>query len=244
MYVLIAGVSILFFLILESVIFFPERYVFSFFSLLLLLISGRIGITRGSSRGDVLIPFFCISSWLLLFFVDDVEKQHIFSILLSCLFFFVLLVYYRWQEGQLVGVAKGVVSSVTVITAFLFFSVSIGVAINYALPIWISMICIGGGSYLLMRQYLSGITKENMHTRRYSIAVGLFFAELGWFVQFWPFGYLTTGVILLILYYVLWDVLSSYIEGVFTRLRAWGDILVLVILVSMVLLTTPWIFSQ
>lgn len=244
MHPLVIALSVLFFGILESSVFFPEWYIFTLIALLMLLVSIRTLILRGSSRGNVLLFFFGIFSWTLLLFIDDTLKQHVFSVIAGCFLFWMLWGYHRWQEGPLVGMTKSILSAITIASAFLFFSVLTGTLINYSVPVWAFMGLMGFGSYLLMHQYLSSIIRGNPHIKMYSVAVGIFFVELGWIIQFWPFGYLTTGVILLILYYVLWDVLSSYTEGVFTRSRAWADVSVLIVLVLMVLLTTPWTLTQ
>lgn len=244
MHPLVIVLSGLFLAILEFSVFFPEWYIFSLVALLMLLVSIRPLVFRGSSRGNVLLFFFGIFSWALLLFIDDMVRQHIFSVISGSLLFWMLWGYRRWHEGPLVGMTKSILSAITIASVFLFFSVLIGILINYSVPIWSFMGFMGFGAYILTHQYLSGIARDNVHVKMYSVAVGIFFVELGWMTQFWPFGYLTTGVILLILYYVLWDVLSSYTEGVFTRSRAWGDVTVLIVLVSMVLLTTPWTLTQ
>jgi hypothetical protein len=197
-------------------------------------------VTGGFSSKSLLSFFFGFFSWALLFFIDSVWEQHIFVALSGSLFFGMLWSYRRWRGGSLLGMTKSGIAAATIASVFLFFSVLSATLINYAFPIWIFMLLVGGGIHLLTYQYLSGVTGDAKRVVMYSMAVGVFFAELAWVIQFWPFGYLTIGVILLIVYYVLWDFLGSYIEGVFTRSRAWGDLSILAVLIVLVLVTTQW----
>lgn len=218
---------------------FSDRHTELFLFLAIALLFRLIWM-RWSLRGDTLIFFFGVSSWTLLFFIDAVWQQHLFAMLSGGLFFWMLWGYRRWRGGLLAGMTKSALSAITIATAFLFFSVLMGTLINYAFPVWAFVLILSVGAYLLTHQYLAGISEERGRIEWYSVAVGVFFAELGWIVQFWSFGYLTTGVILLILYYALWDMLGSYTEGTFTRSRAWGDVSLFVVLVGLVLLSTPW----
>jgi hypothetical protein len=244
MHISVAGLAVSFMAILELLVFFPEQGFSLFFLLFGFLIVVHFRIIQRFSWRDVLLFFFGVFAWGLLLFIDRRVEQHIFIVLVGGLFAGMLWGLSRWREGPLIGMTKSVLSAVTITSLFLFFSVIVAMLINYNFSMWLFAGCMGIGSYLCTYQYLVSIPGGRSRAKMYSFVVGVFFVEVGWMVPFWPFGYLTTGVILLILYYVLWDVLSSYIEGIFTRSRAWGDISLLVVLVSLVLFTTPWTLSQ
>lgn len=237
----VIGLTIIFSALLEYAIFLPGQYWSSFVALSVFLFFVYTRAVGNTSHRGSLIFFFGIFSWGLLFFMDDVMEQHLFVLLSSILFGCMLWGYQRWRKGILLGATKSVLSAVTLASVFLFFSVLVGLLINYNVPIGVFAGVLGFGVYMLTRQYLEGLVEESQtRVAAYSISVGIFFLELGTIIRFWPFGYLTTGVILLILYYVLWDVLGSYVEGTLTRPKVWGDIVVLVGLSFLVLLTTPW----
>lgn len=226
---------------LEFPVFFPDWYGASFFFLAGVLLFLQRPVVGGFSEKSVLPFFFGFSSWLLLFFIDSTMQRHIFSVLSGCLFFWMLWSFRRWRGGALLGVTKSGIASVTIATVFLFFSVLSGTLINYTFSIWIFALLSGVGVYLLTYPYLFGVTGDKKRSISYSLAISIFFGQLGWIIQFWPFGYLTIGVILLIFYYILWDFVGNYVEGTFTRSRVWGNLSLLIFLTVLVLGTTRWV---
>jgi hypothetical protein len=75
----------------------------------------------------------------------------------------------------------------------------------------------------------------------YSFLLALAMSELIWTMNFWPFGYLTTGTVALILYYVLWDIATCYFMDILTRRRVLTNSAVFSILVFIILLSSKWI---
>jgi len=66
-------------------------------------------------------------------------------------------------------------------------------------------------------------------------------AEIVWILNFWPFGYLTTGVISLIFYYVFWDLIQCHFFNMLSKKRVLGHMLIFGFLVAMVLSSTRWL---
>ena len=64
--------------------------------------------------------------------------------------------------------------------------------------------------------------------------------QFAWFIHFWPFGYLTTGVVMLIIYYVFWDLFQSYLEGALRKQRFFANGFLFIVLVGIILASTPW----
>ncbi|MDD3607949.1 MAG: hypothetical protein PHQ20_04120 [Candidatus Moranbacteria bacterium] len=73
-----------------------------------------------------------------------------------------------------------------------------------------------------------------------NIILSLIMAQLIWLLSFWPFGYLTTGVVALIIYFVFWEIIRDFIQGVLTRRKVVICVVWSVLFVSAVLLTTRW----
>lgn len=73
-----------------------------------------------------------------------------------------------------------------------------------------------------------------------NIILSLVMAQLIWILSFWPFGYLTTGVIALIIYFVFWEIIRNFIQGVLTKRRVVVCVFWSFLFVSAVLLTTRW----
>lgn len=49
------------------------------------------------------------------------------------------------------------------------------------------------------------------------IIITLIIGQLVWVLSFWPFGYLTTGAALLIIYFIFWDTVRNFIQGKLRR---------------------------
>lgn len=73
-----------------------------------------------------------------------------------------------------------------------------------------------------------------------NIILSLVMAQLVWILSFWPFGYLTTGVISLIVYFVFWDTIRNFIQGTLTGRKVIISVFWASLFVSALLLTTRW----
>jgi len=62
--------------------------------------------------------------------------------------------------------------------------------------------------------------------------------ELIWTMNFWPFGYLTTGVIALILYYILWDLTQSFFLKLLSKKRVVANMIFFSALIVIILLSS------
>ncbi len=73
-----------------------------------------------------------------------------------------------------------------------------------------------------------------------NFVVALVMGEIIWGLSLWPFGYLTTGVIAVIIYFLIWDVTRLFIQNSLTK----GIIITNVTLVSLfifgILFTAQW----
>ena len=90
-------------------------------------------------------------------------------------------------------------------------------------------------------QYFSIIEGDARKKWTYCFLLSLVMTEIIWTMNFWPFGYLTTGVISLILYYVLWDLAQSHFLNLLSRRRVIANMTFFSIIVAMVLLSAKWL---
>lgn len=91
--------------------------------------------------------------------------------------------------------------------------------------------------------YQALINRERRNRWRalfYSLVLGLIMGECAWALGFWPFGYLTTGALALVLYAILWDVTFTAFYGELSLKRTIIRILFLLVLVLLIIASTPW----
>ncbi len=73
-----------------------------------------------------------------------------------------------------------------------------------------------------------------------NLCISLIVAESVWAFSFWPFSYLTIGVISLIVYYIFWNWSRNFLLGNLTKKIVIMDMVLSLLLVLMLLLTAQW----
>jgi hypothetical protein len=94
---------------------------------------------------------------------------------------------------------------------------------------------------LVSFQYFWLLKKDVRMVWSYSLVLGLIMTEIAWVVNFWPFGYLTTGVITLIFYYVFWDLVHNSFVGSLTKKRVAVNLIFFGLLTTLVLMSAHWL---
>jgi hypothetical protein len=73
-----------------------------------------------------------------------------------------------------------------------------------------------------------------------SLALGAVMGELVWTVHFWPFGYLTIGSAMLIFFFLMWRCILDLLRDNFVWRRMAIESIILVLLLALLMLTSPW----
>jgi len=74
----------------------------------------------------------------------------------------------------------------------------------------------------------------------YSVFLAILIAQIIWIQNFWPFGYLTSSVITLIIYCVGWEMILSYFLKRLTARTVLFEAIFLAGSVALILLSTKW----
>jgi hypothetical protein len=74
----------------------------------------------------------------------------------------------------------------------------------------------------------------------YSVLLGLVMGEMVWVMSFWPFGYLTTGALGLIFFFIMWDVAFDAFRRSLSFKKAVIRLLFFFGLVTLLLVSSPW----
>ncbi|MFC1756504.1 hypothetical protein ACFLY1_00960 [Patescibacteria group bacterium] len=233
--------SLLFLIGLEVIAFSYGLIFYVAFLLFLLSLWGskKIG---GTWIHSIMPTIFTFSSVSFLYLIDPVYSKQVFIILSFIMFYFAMLGAYRLKEYERDQTARGLVIASAAATLFFFYTSFYGIYLNFLIPLWILMLSFlfvtGAVSYQCFRI----IRKDNrMISWNYSVLLGMVMAEFAWVMNFWPFGYLTTGVIALIFYYVLWDLAQSYFLDILSKKRVIANVALFSFLVTLVLMSSRWL---
>lgn len=96
-------------------------------------------------------------------------------------------------------------------------------------------------TFLISLEYLLTIRKNKKDSLTYSLILGIVMAQVSWVINFWPFGYLTTGVIALIFYYVFMDLIQGYFLNFLSKKRLVMNLILFSFLIFLILATSKWL---
>jgi len=204
-------------------------------------------IYQGKSVGkkwkfSVLPAFFTLASSALLYLISLPYEKHTFIILTSGMYYLSLFGAYRLNRYALDRTARAMNMAATVSTIFFTYTAAYGLYLNFLVPLWVLMAVYLVVTLLVSYQYFSIIKEDDKRiVWVYSFLLSLAMTEIVWAVNFWPFGYLTVGVIALILYYVLWDLIQSYFLNLLSQRRVVANMIFFSVIITLVLLSSKWI---
>jgi hypothetical protein len=228
------------FLAIFQVVFFNENLIWQagiflvFFSL---WSAKRIG---GKYSFSIIPVIFSVSSVILLYLIDFPADQQAFIILASLVFYFILLGIFRLKSYSKDQTARGIASGGLLATIFFFYTGFYGIYINFSIPLWVLMFVFLAITFILSYHYLGAISPDKKKVLSFSVILGFAMAEISWVINFWPFGYLTTGVIALIFYYMFWDLAQSYFTKKLSKRKITFNLIFFSLLIGLILLTSRW----
>ncbi|KKP58774.1 MAG: hypothetical protein UR60_C0025G0008 [Candidatus Moranbacteria bacterium GW2011_GWF2_34_56] len=233
--------SIVFVLFLESMLLYRGSFWFLFFAFLILsLASFRIYCKVWS--GWFIVTIFYTSIWTILHLIDYDTEKHIFILIGGLVNYFLLFGIYRISRKPESETAKSVIAMSNMAVIFLFFSASYGVYLNFDISSWILMTFYFFNIALISYQYFLLIGEENKQKILvYSLVLGFGVLEMGWVINFWPFGYLTTGVILLMFYYIIWDLSQNYFKNILSVKKVLVNLIFFIIASGVILHSSIWL---
>lgn len=237
--------SLAFFLALQFTALSPlflswHGYLLSVTPLVILsLIAGK-RLTK--HYADSLIPvLLSVVTPTLLGLIDYPAGRQVFIFLAFLMYYFALLGIYRLRHAPLDKTARAFLYGAAMAAMLFFFSASYGFYLNFRFPLWGLMLLYFAVTASIMYELCLGIShKEHERVVFYSALVGLVMSELIWIMSFWPFGYLTTGAISLIFFFMLWELAIDTFRHSLSLKKAvlrFGFFFLLVILLAF---SSPW----
>jgi hypothetical protein len=225
---------------LEAILVWPQYVAgISVFLFFFSLYEGRrVG---GKWIFSVLPVFFSLSALALLYLITFAFEQQAFIILAAFMYYLSLLGAYRLGQYDGDQSARGMIMAATAATIFFTYAGAYGLYLNFLVPIYFLMLVYLAVTLLVSFQYFAIIRPEQRKMAWiYSLLLALIMAELIWAMNFWPFGYLTTGAVALILYYVLWDLTQSHFLNLLSKKRVVANMVFFSLIVVLVLLSAKW----
>ncbi len=233
--------AVFFFGSLELVVLFPEWLL----ALSLLFLGGvfRMSWRFGGSASLAIVPtLFSFSAVFLLFFVSSLREKHIFIFLSSLVFYVAVLGIYRLRQCAGDLTAQSMLSLVAMTTLFFLFSVFSGLFLNFQrFTEYMLMLSCGMSAFLVgLSVFLRSFREEWEKAMFYALLLGFFAAQLAWIGTFWPFGYLTTGVLMLMFTSPIWDSIQAEIAGGISKKRLAAHVILILLLTAVVLSSAQW----
>ncbi len=215
-----------------------------FFSISLLLVIVALATKRITGRlRDIFLPgLFALTTPTLLSFIDNPREQQIFVFLASSMVYMAFMGSYRLKQAPQDQTAIAFLQSASLAGLFLFYGSMYGFYLNFNFPLWALMVLFFIGTTLTsFATLVPDLPKEQYpQAKLYSVLLGLTLTELAWVVSFWPFGYLTTGTISLIFFYISWDIAWQALRNKLTLKRTLFRLGFFFALVGLLLMSTPW----
>lgn len=235
--------SVIFALILEFLSFYRGFFWFTFFVFLIFsIISFRLATKVWSGWYIALV--FSFSVWTILHLIDYNIERQIFVTISGLVSYFLFFGIYRINDKPDSRTARAVISMSLMAVAFLFFSSTYGIYLNFDVSSWELMVFYFINMVFISYQYFVAIGEPRHKIAFvYSLILGFVTLEMAWIVNFWPFGYLTTGVVLLMFYYIIWDIAQNYFSNIISIKKVVLNLLFFLIASGMVLYSSIWLPS-
>lgn len=215
-------------------------YFFSTTPLLIISLLASKKVT-GQYIGVFLPSVLALVIPLLLLLIDHFTQRQIFIVLSAGMYYFSLLGMYRLHHAREDKTAKSFLYAAAMAAIFFFYSGTYGFYLNFTFPLWGMMFLYFIGTSFISYETFVGVERVGKaRMLLYSVILGFIMGEGAWVMSFWPFGYLTAGVIALLFFFLLWDIaLDGLREKLSLRKTVWRFFFFLVLL-TLLLLSTPW----
>ncbi len=220
---------------------YPANFLWNGIIFLLVLLISIKWISRKYFH-FIILAFLFVGSVLLLPLIDSPSQAKAFLVLSAGVFYLAVLGAYRLGKYEKDLTAKAMSNLAALSALFCWFTAGYGWYLNIASPAWIIMILFAIITFPIA--YALFIVNELKMNRSQRVFYGVFLSYLIavsiWFQSSWPFGYLTTGVAALIIFYSGWEIIRNYFLDKMTAKRLAFNILFLAGTASLILLSAKW----
>lgn len=210
--------SVLFFL---SLLFISERSIVPAWGFYLttcgsLIFLSVVAVKRLTDRWYTayLPSTLAFSVPFLLSLIDRGVETRIFIIAASSLYYLALLGVYRLHQSPNDKTARAMLNLAALASLFFVFAATYGLYLNYEVPLSLLLGVFFFTSFVVAFQTFFAATdpKDARTSLLSAFVVGLLMTELMWVVHFWPFGYVTVGMAMLIHFFFFWKLGVDFLQ--------------------------------
>jgi hypothetical protein len=238
--------SILFFLAVQFVAAreyptsFWAGYLFSIATLSVISLVSSKKITK-RFRNSFLPLFLSFSMPSFLLLVDSPGEKTVIAVIAAGMYYVGFLALYRIRHVPTDGTARALLSISMLSVLFFFYSAAFGFYLNFSVPLWTLILLFSLGSFGAAYQTLSSALPDNRRrVALYSSAIAFGTAEIAFLISFWPFGYLTAGSAMLVLFFIPWNMANALFLATLSRKRTVTYLVLSLVLLGLLLLSAPW----
>ncbi|MDP2837904.1 MAG: hypothetical protein Q8O53_01330 [Candidatus Moranbacteria bacterium] len=215
-------------------------YVLSVAPLILVSLTASRRLTERFS--DAVLPMLLsVSSPMLLSLIDNSRERWVFVILSALMYYCALLGNYRLRHAPTDKTGEAFLNAAAMAAMFFFYAGLYGFYLNFSFPLWGLMLLYFFGTALTSYETFMGVDqKERTRVLLYSALLGLIMGEMVWVMSLWPFGYLTTGAIGAILFFIVWDISFDAFRKTLSLRKATPRIFFFLVLIFLLLFSSPW----
>ncbi len=213
------------------------------FSLIFVSVIALLAVYRATKKmTGVPIPLlFSLSTPTLLFLIDSRTNQHIFVIISTIAFYSLLLGLYRLRFAPSDETALAFMHAGGMASLLLFYAACYGLYLNFDIPLWMLMTTLCLSTFWVAYQMLRVMVKKKRKTQLlYGAFLSLVLTEASFIASLWPFGYLTTAALLLIVFFFSWEVLLQYPTGQSFEKKFLRKVILFFGLSILLLYSSPW----
>ncbi len=191
---------------------------------------------------DAFIPILLsLSAPTLLSLIDSPGKQQVFVVLCAAMYYFALLGNYRLRHAPTDKTAEAFLNTAAMAAMFFYYAGLYGFYLNFSFPLWGLMLLYFLGTALTSYEtFMSVDEKQRRRVILYSALLGLIMGEMVWVMSLWPFGYLTTGALGIVCYFIIWDISFDAFRETLSLRKAALRILFFLGIIFLLLLSSPW----
>ena len=200
-------------------------------------------VWKAGSLNKMILPLlFCGGAVAFLLLIPLPSLAHLYSLAVSIIY--ILLVKNVGRRNQAEQIIDGfrVNDSALLACAFLIFSSLFALYIFLYLQSWILMVALAFLAMVMIYQYFWQEQFLNEKTWLFIPILGLVFAELGWALTFWPISFIARGVVLFVFFYCFLGLIKLHFNNRLILSAARKYLLVSVLVLSLVLGTTQWLY--
>lgn len=246
--------SLFFLLSLEAMVFwqlFQQGAIFLLFFTLLVVWP----LVR-KPRFLFISVFLSLGSVNLAALIDQGAEKHIFIFLASLVYYISLVGAYRLKNYRCDQSAQGMIEISTLVASFFWFISIYGWFLNFQIDTWwlvgvlmvsaflINLpslfVCVDSCNKLFEKRKSVGKKVPFIKAIFLNLILALVVGEISWAVVLWPFSYLTTGTIILIIFYIFRNIISLFIKEDFSLKRVLTGLVGGLVFILILLLTAQW----